>query len=120
MDDATDHFRSDQALMDQTLDRDKQLQEHDVSAMLQNACAMLKMLNSDEQQVKSWLQDRAPDFATVEKRMGGWLHTRRHVQNQRTIRSGVLGPRGNSNIVDALDPDAPNRQRKSLAPEDQV
>ncbi|KAJ3048548.1 hypothetical protein HK097_010441 [Rhizophlyctis rosea] len=40
-------------------------------------------------------------------------------ETYRTIRSGVLGTRGNSNVVDALDPDAPVRQRKGLAPEDQ-
>ncbi|KAJ3299145.1 hypothetical protein HK104_009939 [Borealophlyctis nickersoniae] len=58
--------------------------------------------------VKQWLEATAPHYHAVETRPVYLLHTRSKI---------ALGSSGD--LVSAIDPDAPNRQHKQLAVEDQ-
>ncbi|KAJ2909238.1 Nucleoporin nup84, partial [Coemansia aciculifera] len=57
-------------------------------------------------EVKRWLEESASPFQAVETRKGYLFYTRRSIAS-----------RGTGTVTEA-DPDAPSRQRRSLAPED--
>ena len=61
--------------------------------------------------VKTWLEQTAPPFQPVELRTGYLPHTHQHLRAVKTTATDA--------VVSELDPDAPLRQNKRLAMEDQ-
>ncbi|EGF81935.1 hypothetical protein BATDEDRAFT_23684 [Batrachochytrium dendrobatidis JAM81] len=70
--------------------------------------------------VKQWLESIAPEFQPVEVRKGYYPHTSMQIRGQQRLQ-GVPNQWNNDNaqIVSELDPDAPSRQHRRIAPEDQ-
>jgi hypothetical protein len=68
--------------------------------------------------VKSWLQEVALGFQPVGPRTGYWFYTSRY-HNGVSV-TGSLSDPDAAKIVRTLDPDAPSREKRTLAPEDQV
>ncbi|PWA00812.1 hypothetical protein BB558_003114 [Smittium angustum] len=61
---------------------------------------------------RSWLEETASSFQSIETRVGYWPFTRKqHEINSRK--------KENLELVSQLDPDAPSRQKRNLAVEDQ-
>lgn len=64
--------------------------------------------------VKEWLESTAPSFSPCEAQQSHLQFTIDKISKQTT----QYGIQTNANIVTTLDPDAPNRQRKSLMSDD--
>jgi hypothetical protein len=67
--------------------------------------------------VRQWLEQTAPGFTPCDVSIGNLQHTRDYVSKKS---KSTFGLSMNSSIVDQLDPDAPARQKRALAPEDAV
>ncbi|KAI8050910.1 nuclear pore protein 84/107 [Syncephalis plumigaleata] len=67
--------------------------------------------------VKSWLQEVASGFQPVGPRTGYWFYTSRY--HNGVSATGDLSDPEAAKIVHTLDPDAPSREKRTLAPEDQ-
>ncbi|ORX93251.1 nuclear pore protein 84/107 [Basidiobolus meristosporus CBS 931.73] len=74
---------------------------------------------SENNIVRSWLEDIAPAFQPVETRRGYWFHTGKCIGSKSKLGSSFMHSR-NENLVTEIDPDAPNRQNKELALEDNM
>jgi nuclear pore complex protein Nup107 len=71
---------------------------------------------SEARLVLDWLRDGSPVKTELEVRGNRWFYTKDHIQRKK--RMGKV--REEDSIVTELDPDAPHRQGKRLAPEDDV
>ncbi|KAH6575535.1 hypothetical protein BASA62_001874 [Batrachochytrium salamandrivorans] len=70
--------------------------------------------------VKQWLESIAPDFQPVEVRKGYYPHTNVQIRNQKRLQGvSTSWAIGEDQVVSELDPDAPTRQNRRMAPEDQ-
>ncbi|KAK9766655.1 Nucleoporin nup84 [Basidiobolus ranarum] len=74
---------------------------------------------SENNIVRSWLEDIAPVFYPVETRRGYWFHTGKCIGGKNKLGSSFMHSKS-ENIVTEIDPDAPNRQNKELALEDNM
>ncbi|RKP27870.1 nuclear pore protein 84/107 [Syncephalis pseudoplumigaleata] len=68
--------------------------------------------------VKNWLQEVASGFQPVGPRTGYWFYTSRY-HHGLSAASAMSDPDA-AKIVHTLDPDAPSREKRSLAPEDEA
>ncbi|KAJ1950816.1 Nucleoporin nup84 [Linderina pennispora] len=66
--------------------------------------------------IRAWLEETAVPFEPVETRRGYLFYTRKNIRNQRAEGSSAGSTSGGA--VTEIDPDAPTRQKRSLAVED--
>ncbi|KAI8927093.1 nuclear pore protein 84/107 [Entophlyctis helioformis] len=82
-----------------------------------------KVLNGKDAQehsvVKQWLERTAPDFNRVQVHKGYYHDTLAQIRNKKRLEGTNMGSVSNDQIVTELDPDAPTRQNRQLAPHDQ-
>ncbi|OLY83481.1 Nuclear pore complex protein [Smittium mucronatum] len=88
-----------------------------VDSLLTDFSKVLKIFSldfglSEYSAIKNWLEEIAPPFHSVEIRTGYWPFTRK--EYERSLRKNEK----RSDLVTQLDPDAPTRLQKRLAPED--
>lgn len=112
-------FQSDHTLVQSLLASDKTLAEIYVRCSFCKIDLMYLIHYDSKKTIRLWLEEIAPPSHPAPKRTGYLSQTAKKIKDtQRNIKSGVGLEKGD--YVSQLDPDAPTRQGKFLAPEDVV